>query len=73
MLSSMTDEAHCYQNAVAERVNGILKDEFNLDAIFPDTYAVRAAVTRAIMVYNTKRTHFSLGLKTPLEVHSQAA
>lgn len=73
ILSSMTDEAHCYQNAVAERVNGILKDEFNLDAVFPDIYALRAAVTRAIMVYNTKRTHFSLGLRTPMEVHSQAA
>ncbi len=73
MLSSMTDEAHCYQNAVAERVNGILKDELNLDAVFSDFYGLRAAVARAIVVYNTKRTHFSLGLKTPMEVHSQAA
>lgn len=73
MRSSMTDEAHCYQNAVAERVNGILKDEFDLDAVFPDFYALRAAAVRAIVVYNTKRTHFSLGLRTPQEVHSQAA
>ena len=34
MIPSMTDENHCYQNAIAERVNGILKDEFNLDAVF---------------------------------------
>jgi transposase InsO family protein len=73
MLSSMTDEAHCYQNAVAERVNGILKDELALDAVFSDLYGLRAAVTRAITVYNTKRTHFSLGLRTPMEVYSQAA
>ena len=73
MLSSMTDQAHCYQNAVAERVNGILKDEFDLDAVFPNFYELRAAVTRAITVYNTKRTHSSLGLRTPLEVYKQAA
>lgn len=73
MLSSMTDEAHCYQNAIAERINGILKDEFDLDAVFPSFYEIRAAVARAILVYNTKRTHFSLGLRTPMEVHKQAA
>lgn len=73
MRSSMTDEAHCYQNAVAERVNGILKDELNLDAVFSDFYTLRAAVAQAIMVYNTKRTHFSLGLRTPREVYRQAA
>lgn len=32
MESSMTDAGHCYQNTIAERINGILKDEFNLDA-----------------------------------------
>lgn len=73
MLSSMTDEAHCYQNAIAERVNGILKDEFDLDSVFPNFYELRAAVTRAIMVYNTKRIHFSLGLRTPMEVYKLAA
>lgn len=73
MRSSMTDEAHCYQNAVAERVNGILKDEFDLDAVFSDFHVLRAAVARAIVVYNTKRTHFSLGLRTPMELYRQAA
>jgi len=34
---SMTEENHCYENAVAERVNGILKDEFYLDQCFIDT------------------------------------
>lgn len=73
MRASVTDEAHCYQNAIAERVNGILKDEFDLDAVFPSFEELRAAVTRAILVYNTKRTHWSLGLRTPLEVHRKAA
>lgn len=73
ILSSMTDESHCYQNAIAERVNGILKDEFNLDAIFHSFADVQRAVAKAILVYNTKRTHWSLNLKTPQEVYAQAA
>ena len=48
MLPSMTDENHCYQHAVAERVNGILKDEFDVDAVFPFVSAVVHAVERAI-------------------------
>ena len=73
MLASMTDENHCYQNAVAERVNGILKDEFNLDAVFYNFTEVKTAVEKAIWVYNTKRIHWSLELKTPMEVYAQAA
>lgn len=73
MLASMTDESHCYQNAIAERVNGILKDEFNLDAIFQNFDDLSHAVTKAIFVYNTKRTHWSLGLCTPQEVYDRAA
>lgn len=73
MLSSMTDDDHCYQNAVAERVNGILKDEFNLDTVFKSFDVLKAAVDKAIHVYNTKRLHFSLGLQTPDEVYAKAA
>jgi hypothetical protein len=32
----MTEENHCYENALAERMNGILKDEYSLDATFAD-------------------------------------
>ena len=73
MLASMTDESHCYQNAVAERVNGILKDEFNLDVVFDNFGQLEQAVVKAILVYNTKRTHWSLGLRTPQEVYDKAA
>jgi transposase InsO family protein len=73
MLSSMTDESHCYQNAIAERVNGILKLEFNLDAVFNSFKELQIAVAKSIMVYNTKRTHWSLGLKTPKQVYREAA
>ena len=73
IMSSMTDADHCDQNAIAERVNGILKDEFNLDAIFRNFEQLRAAVTHPVLVYNTKRTHWSLDLLTPLEKYEQAA
>lgn len=69
---SMTDENHCYQNAVAERVNGILKDEFNLDDVFPSFNAAVAAVRSAVLIYNTIRTHGSLELRTPTSVYADA-
>jgi len=73
MESSMTDADHCYQNAIAERINGILKDEFNLDAEFVNVNQLQTAVEHAVEVYNTKRTHWSLGLRTPQEMYERAA
>jgi putative transposase len=73
MLPSMTDDQHCYQNAVAERVNGILKDEFDLDATFCSVAAAAEAVDAAIRIYNTMRTHWSLALQTPDTVFAAAA
>lgn len=72
MLPSMTDAAHCYQNAVAERVNGILKDEFDLDAVFPTFTAAHEAVAHAVTIYTTVRPHWSLDLQTPQAVFQQA-
>jgi transposase InsO family protein len=62
---SMTEENHCYENAVAERVNGILKDEFYLDQCFFSIDHARMATKNAIDIYNSKRLHLSLGYKTP--------
>lgn len=73
MIPSMTDENHCYQNAIAERVNGILKDEFNIDAVFDSVVEAKRAVVKSVHIYNTKRTHWSLNLKTPEEVYAKAA
>lgn len=73
MQSSMTDADHCYQNAIAERINGILKDEFDLDAEFINVNHVQTAVAKAVEVYNTKRPHWSLGLRTPQEMYELAA
>jgi transposase InsO family protein len=70
---SMTEENHCYENAIAERVNGILKDEFYLDQCFFSTEHACKATKNAIKVYNSKRLHLSLGYKTPNTVFKNVA
>lgn len=67
---SMSEQANPYDNAVAERVNGILKQEFMLDKVFPDTKTARNAVREAIKIYNENRPHMSLGYKTPEQVYN---
>lgn len=70
---SMTEQNHCYENCYAERVNGILKDEFHLDRIFRTKAQAQRAIAEAIATYNTQRPHLSLQMRTPNEVHQQAA
>ena len=70
---SMNEENHCYENALAERVNGILKDEFYLDQIFTDVAHAKRATKNAINLYNEIRLHLSLDYKTPNYVHQNAA
>ncbi|SDJ84330.1 putative transposase [Variovorax sp. OV700] len=65
---SMTDGYDCYQNALAERVNGILKMEFLLHRPASLGQASRM-VQQAVQIYNQERPHQSLKLKTPDEVH----
>jgi len=67
---SMSEQANPYENAVAERVNGILKQEFMLDKTFPDINTARKAVKEAIKIYNEKRPHMSLGYRTPEQVYN---
>lgn len=66
---SMTEENHCYENSLAERVNGILKDEFLLDETFKDSSLCAQAVKEAVSIYNYERPHLSLNYKTPQTVH----
>lgn len=70
---SMTEENHCYENALAERVNGILKDEFYLDQCFSSKEHAMIATKNAIEIYNSKRLHLSLGYKTPNSVFRNVA
>lgn len=69
---SMTENGNCYENAVAERINGILKQEFNLNATFVNINQVKKAVDQAIKVYNSKRPNWSINLKTPDQVYLAA-
>ena len=67
---SMTDGYDCYQNALAERVNGILKDEFLF--VLPDELAqARLLVDQAVHLYNEERPHLALNYLTPNQVHQQ--
>lgn len=68
LICSMTDGYDCYQNALAERVNGILKHEFLLQPP-NDLHQARLMVSQSVAIYNAERPHFSLQLKTPDEVH----
>ena len=70
---SMTEENHCYENAVAERVNGILKDEFYLDQTFNNENHIKQATKNAIALYNERRLHLSLDFKTPNMVYYSVA
>jgi len=69
---SMTEENHCYENAQAERLNGILKQEYGLGACFRTKAEARQAVDQAVWLYNHLRPHMSLGYRTPSEVHREA-
>ena len=66
---SMTQENHVYENALAERVNGILKTEFLLNRQ-PSIEVAKVAVKESIEIYNKERLHMSLGYRTPEEVHN---
>jgi len=70
---SMTEEMHCYENAMAERVNGILKQEYELDATFRTKEQAARAFMEAVELYNNRRPHLSLNYRTPEEVHRRAA
>ncbi len=67
---SMTESYDPYQNAVAERINGILKQEFYLEASFLTVADAKKKATWAIDIYNHKRRHWSLDLMTPEEAHN---
>jgi transposase InsO family protein len=70
---SMTEDNHCYENALAERVNGILKDEFYLDQVFTDVAHAKRATKNAINLYNEIRLHLSLDYRTPNMVYLKTA
>lgn len=69
---SMTEENHCYENAQAERLNGILKQEYALGETFLTKADAYRAVDEAVQLYNTRRPHQALGYRIPAQVHRAA-
>lgn len=72
ILSSMGEVGNCYENALAERMNGILKCEYFLDSLFVDFEQAESAVREAIRLYNFERPHWSLGLQCPADVYLES-
>ena len=68
--SSMGEVGNCYDNAMAERVNGILKLEYLLGQRFVDIKQAQLATRQAIQLYNYERPHLALSFKTPSEIHT---
>lgn len=71
VVMSMGEAGNCYDNAIAERVNGILKDEYLLDSEFIDKQHATQAVKQAVYLYNYKRPHWSLNLQKPADVYKE--
>jgi transposase InsO family protein len=71
ILISMTQNYDPYENAIAERVNGILKEEFGLFEIFEDFDNLKKQVEESILFYNQIRVHLSINMLTPNQAHLQ--
>ena len=69
LTMSMTEVDHCAENALAERMNGILKGEYGLDQQFKTKAQTTHAVDQAIHLYGTRRPHTALGNRFPAQVH----
>jgi len=66
---SMTEKDHCAENAMAERMNGILKQEYGLGVQFRTKADALCAAAQGIWLYNTRRPHTALGYRMPDQVH----
>jgi putative transposase len=71
ILISMTQNYDPYENAIAERVNGILKEEFGLFEIFENFANLKKQVDESILFYNQIRVHLSINMLTPNQAHLQ--
>jgi len=70
IIPSMTDGYDCYQNALAERINGILKQEFLIEKCNTGK-ELELLIKESINTYNNKRPHLSLNMKTPNFIHEK--
>jgi len=68
---SMTENGDPLENAIAERVNGILKTEWIYGQDLMQSSMIKAQIKRIIKLYNTKRPHLSIEMLTPCEAHEK--
>jgi len=68
---SIAEAVNCYENAMAERINGILKEEYGLNETFEDCELALRATKQAIKSYNEGRPHWSLNFEIPAIVHTK--
>lgn len=68
---SMTQNGDPYENALAERMNRTLKEEFGLGIVLPDKHTAIPLTKQAIDLYNNRRPHLSLNMKTPEQIHKK--
>lgn len=71
IMCSMTEKYDPYQNAIAERINGILKQEFIKGILVNDVGLMSKLIEQSIEIYNHERPHYSCYMKTPEFMHSQ--
>jgi len=69
ILSSMGEVGNCYENPLAERMNGILKCEYGLDNLFVNGKFAQRATQESIWLYNYERPHMSLNYRKPAEIY----
>lgn len=67
----MTESYDPYSNAVVKRINGIIKNEFELETYKISIDGMQALVPESIHIYNTEKSHFSSHLLTPNQMHNQ--
>lgn len=70
-ILSTTQQYDPYENAIAERINGILKYEFGLKNTIKSVEIAQKMVSEAVKLYNNERMHWSLDFKKPQDVHLQ--
>ena len=66
---SMTENGDPYENALAERMNRTIKEEFGMDKMLKNKEQVKQLVAESILLYNNKRPHLALKMKTPEQVY----
>src|ERR1035437_1743410 len=72
VVMSMTQENHCYENGKAERLNGVLKQEYGLCETMASHDIARQQVREAVGLYNEHRPHAALGYELPAVVHARS-